>query len=298
MRSKAKAWIEAMRLRTLPVSVAGVAAAGGCAAYYGTFRLLPFCICLLFAVLAQIASNFANEYFDFKKGLDRKGRDGFRRGVTEGDISPRAMLGATLTLLAAACAIGLSLIYWGGWWLLPAGIVIAVAAMAYSAGPWPLSHHGLGEVTVFFFFGIIPVMLTTYVMAGSWQTWPLSLPVAAAMGLMGANVLIVNNYRDINDDRAVGKKTLAVILGRKRIGVIYFINGFLAALLIAFATLPRMPLIWQAQTLLYANLHYMLWVKLTHLEGSGLNPLLGQTAMLMFACSLILTVSLILNSPL
>ena len=140
-----------MRLRTLPVSVAGVVAGGGCAAYYHCFRPLPFTISLLFAVMAQIASNFANEYFDFKNGLDRKGREGFRRGVTEGDISPRAMLAATFALLAFACAVGCTLIIWGGWWLIAAGAAIAVFAMAYSAGPLPLSHHGLGEVAVIIF---------------------------------------------------------------------------------------------------------------------------------------------------
>ena len=186
-----------MRLRTLPVSVAGVVAGGGCAAYYHCFRPLPFTICLLFAVMAQIASNFANEYFDFKNGLDRKGREGFRRGVTEGDISPRAMLAATFALLAFACAVGCTLIIWGGWWLIAAGAAIAVFAMAYSAGPLPLSHHGLGEVAVIIFFGIVPVTLTAYVQAQSWMTLPVALPVSVAIGLMGANVLIVNNYREI-----------------------------------------------------------------------------------------------------
>ena len=219
-----------MRLRTLPVSVAGVVAGGGCAAYYHCFRPLPFTICLLFAVMAQIASNFANEYFDFKNGLDRKGREGFRRGVTEGDISPRAMLAATFALLAFACAVGCTLIIWGGWWLIAAGAAIAVFAMAYSAGPLPLSHHGLGEVAVIIFFGIVPVTLTAYVQAQSWMTLPVALPVSVAIGLMGANVLIVNNYRDADDDRAVNKKTTAVIVGRGVMGKVYFINGIIATL--------------------------------------------------------------------
>ncbi len=296
MSRKAKAWIEAMRLRTLPVSVAGVVAGGGCAAYYHCFRPLPFTICLLFAVMAQIASNFANEYFDFKNGLDRKGREGFRRGVTEGDISPRAMLAATFALLAFACAVGCTLIIWGGWWLIAAGAAIAVFAMAYSAGPLPLSHHGLGEVAVIIFFGIVPVTLTAYVQAQSWMTLPVALPVSVAIGLMGANVLIVNNYRDADDDRAVNKKTTAVIFGRGVMGKVYFINGIIATVLIVIATISRMPLVWQAGSLLYANLHYMLWVKLTHLEGSQLNPVLGQTAMLMFALSLWLTLALGINA--
>ena len=102
-----------MRLRTLPVSVGGVLAGAGCAAHYGAFRWLPFLICMAFAIMAQIVSNFANEYFDWRNGLDRKGREGFRRCVTEGDITPKAMRNATFGLLGAACAVGCTLIIWG-----------------------------------------------------------------------------------------------------------------------------------------------------------------------------------------
>ncbi len=295
MSRKSKAWIEAMRLRTLPVSVAGVVAGGGCAAYYNNFKFIPFIICLLFAVMAQIVSNFANEYFDFKKGLDKKGREGFRRGVTEGDITPSAMLRATLTLLFMACAIGCTLIIWGGWWLIAVGIAVAVFALAYSAGPFPLSHHGLGEVAVIIFFGIVPVMLTTYVQVGSWNIWQVALPISCAIGIMGANVLIVNNYRDAEDDQAVGKRTTVVLFGRRTMGTVYFINGIVAVTLIVIATIAKVDIIWQAGALLYANLHYMLWVKLTHLKGAELNPVLGQTAVLMFVTSIWLTLLLSLN---
>ena len=135
-----------MRLRTLPVSVAGVVLGCGLAVADGSFCPVPAALCLGFALLAQIASNFGNEYFDYRDGLDAPGRDGPRRGVTEGDISPRAMLIATFATLAAAAAIGCCLIPFAGWWLLPLGIVIALAAMAYSTGPYPLSRHCLGEV--------------------------------------------------------------------------------------------------------------------------------------------------------
>lgn len=279
-----KCWVEAMRLRTLPVSVAGVLTAVAIALLYDTFRWLPAAICLVFALLAQIASNFANEYFDFRDGLDKKGRVGPRRGVTEGDISPRAMLAATLATLAAAAIVGLSLIYWGGWWLIGAGLLIVAGALAYSAGPYPLSRHALGEVAVVFFFGIAPVTLTYYVQAGNcpWQVWLASLSI----GLMGANVLTVNNYRDADDDRAVGKTTLAVKFGRKFASRLYNANGIAASL----AMIPIwivLPFGTGGIAFQYVSTN-ILWRRLRTAQGPELNLLLGKTALCMLAVSVIL----------
>lgn len=294
-RSRTEAWVEAMRLRTLPVSVSGVLAGAGCAAYYGRFRWLPFLICLIFAIMAQIVSNFANEYFDFRNGLDRKGREGFRRGVTEGDISPAAMRNATFGLLIIACAMGCSLILWGGWWLILVGIAIAVFALAYSTGPWPLSHHGLGEVAVIIFFGIVPVTLTTYVQTQSWEMLPTTLPISVAIGLMGANVMIVNNYRDLNDDRKVGKRTLAVIIGPKATLALYIINSFAALILIETAVIARIPYIWQFGFLAYINMAFITWRQMQNAKGHQLNPLLGKTAGAMLFCSVWILLTLSAN---
>ncbi|MBO7764162.1 MAG: 1,4-dihydroxy-2-naphthoate octaprenyltransferase, partial [Bacteroidales bacterium] len=202
-----KKWIEAMRLRTLPVSISGVLVAMGCMLLCGLFSMVPALLCLVFAVLAQIASNFANEYFDYKNGLDRKGRVGFRRGVTEGDITPDAMKRATFITLALASAVGCAMLLYGPWWLILVGVSVGIFALAYSAGPYPLSHHGLGDVAVIIFFGIVPVTLTCYLQAGGWYGWQISLPASVAVGLMAANVLIVNNYRDMEDDASVNKRT-------------------------------------------------------------------------------------------
>lgn len=283
-----KHWIEAMRLRTLPVSLAGVVMAWGFNFINHNFNLTPAILCLLFALLAQISSNFANEYYDFKSGLDRKGRDGHRRGVTEGDITPRAMKMATYGTLALACAVGCSLIYYGGWWLLPMGIVIALGAMAYSAGPYPLSRHGLGEVAVLFFFGIIPVTLTYYVQSLEWNIQVLFASIS--VGLMGANVLIVNNYRDHDDDKNVGKRTLAVIFGRKVIANLYLFNGFIAIALMA-GMWSLMPVWSWAIPVLYLVAHTAIWIQLNTRTGSRLNPLLGMTAMAMAAYSLLFAIT-------
>lgn len=226
-----------MRLRTLPVSAAGVLAGCAVALAYDNFQWLPAIICLVFALAAQIVSNFANEYFDFKNGLDAKGRQGFRRGVTEGDIKPEAMKRAMIGLMAADCLLGLTLVYWGGLWIVAIGILIAIAAFAYSAGPWPLSHHGLGDEAVIIFYGIVPVCMTAYLQCGDWtggsmagvlgEMWVMALIVSVGVGLMGANVLTVNNVRDCRDDARVGKRTKAVIFGPRSMRVAYVFCAYI-----------------------------------------------------------------------
>ena len=291
---KLSCWIEAVRLRTLPVSLAGVIAGAAMGVYYHTFKAAPVIICLLFATLAQIASNFANEYFDYRDGLDKKGRVGPRRGVTEGDISPRAMRNASLLTLGAAAIVGCTLLLWGGWWLIAAGVAIIAGALAYSAGPYPLSRHALGEVAVVLFFGVAPVTLTYYLQAGDCPlpVWLTSL----SMGLLGANVLIVNNYRDADDDRAVGKTTLAVKFGRRFTMWLYLAD-------IVFAVALMLP-VWHslAHRSLWIVLLPLLWLvaaiktwrDICRSTGRALNPMLGKTARLMLLYTLIVLFSVLL----
>ncbi len=277
-----------MRLRTLPVSVAGVLAACGYAVGDDCFDWLPALLCLLFAVLCQIASNFANEYFDYRAGRDRVGREGPRRGVTEGDITPKAMLDATLRTLSIAAGVGMCLTLWGGLWLIPVGLAVGLGVFAYSAGPWPLSTHCLGEVAVVVFFGIVPVNLTYYIMASQW-----SMPVflgSVAIGLMGANVLIVNNYRDADDDRAVGKHTLATVFGRRLMPWLYVANAVAAVLLMADIW-PALGALWVAIPSLYLYWSISAALRIRKLAGARLNPYLGITSMGMFAYSLLFLIS-------
>lgn len=284
-----KEWIEAMRLRTLPVSVAGVIAGTACAIYHHGFKLLPFLICLIFAVLAQIVSNFANEYYDFKNGFDKKGREGFRRGVTEGDIIPSAMKKATFITLILAVCVGATLIIWGGWWLIFVGLAVAIFALGYSTGPFPLSHHGLGELAVIIFFGFIPVIFTEYVQTQILYFDSTTILTSAAIGLMAANVLIVNNYRDMNDDKAVGKKTSVVILGQRFMSGVYYTDGILAAIFLAMAS-SSLPFWVSAGWLSYFAFHSMLWDKLRRLSGSALNDVLKWTSLILLFVSIYLLV--------
>lgn len=143
-KSLVVAWFEAARPKTLPASVSPVLLGCALAYYDGMFDLLPAVLCLLVALFAQIASNFANDYFDFKKGADREDRLGPERAVAQGWISPKAMLVGTFVTLGLACLFGLLLVCFADWRLLLVGIAIALCVLAYSAGPFPLAYNGLG----------------------------------------------------------------------------------------------------------------------------------------------------------
>lgn len=277
-------WIEAMRLRTLPVSVAGVVMAVALSVMHHNFNAVPAVICLCFAVLAQIASNFANEYFDYEAGRDRPGREGPRRGVTEGEITPAAMKKAIYITLGLAGCFGLSLVGWGGWWLIAVGAFIGLGVFAYSAGPYPLSTHGWGEVGVVFFFGLIPVNFTYYVETLQWR--PDVFLASLAIGLMGANVLIINNYRDVEDDRCVGKRTLCVRFGRPAMRCLYAVNALAAAMLL----IPVWNYIgiWSwIVPVIYLCGSFAVIRNMQRREGAALTPLLGATSVLMFAVALL-----------
>ena len=296
-----KIWIEAIRLRTLPVSVSGVLIAVGLAKFNGHFRLLPSLLCVAFAVGAQIVSNLANEYFDFKAGTDKKGRVGPRRGVTEGDISPAAMKRAMLGTLVATCAVGLSMLavvepgeHFGNWLMLAGvGLLVAVMAFAYSAGPYPLSYHTLGEVAVMGFYGLVPVIFTYYVVAGAFH--PYAVMAGIAIGFMGVNVLIVNNYRDVADDREAGKRTSVVVVGRTLAAFAYLLNGLLALSVLGVLWI-RLYVEWGWWMLIppaiYLALHLLTWHRLKQRTGASLNPILGATARNMLLFTLLLTLLL------
>lgn len=297
-----KIWIEAIRLRTLPVSVSGVLIAVGLTKFNGQFRLVPSLLCVVFAVLAQIVSNLANEYFDFKAGTDKKGRVGPRRGVTEGDITPSAMKKAMIGTLVVACLVGLSMLLvvdpgenYANWlMLIGAGVLIAIFAFAYSAGPYPLSYHALGEVTVMGFYGLVPVIFTYYVVSDVFH--PFAVIAGIAIGFMGVNVLLVNNYRDVDDDRDAGKRTSVVVFGRKLAAFAYLLNGLLAMSILGVVWIRLyfasgwwflLPMV------VYLLLHFITWHRLKHTDGAALNPLLGATARNMLIFTLLFCATLL-----
>lgn len=206
-------WIEAARLRTLPAAVIPVAVGTALAAAHHRADYADAVICLVFALLVQIGTNFANDYYDFIKGADTAARVGPRRAVAAGLIAAPAMRLAMGLVFGAAFFTGLLLLRAGGWLLLPIGIVCILCGIAYTGGPYPLGYNGLGDLFVFIFFGLVAVDTTFYVQAG--YVSPDVTACAAAIGLLVANILVPNNYRDAVTDAAAGKKTLVVRFGKR-----------------------------------------------------------------------------------
>ena len=221
-------WLAATRPRTLPAALAPVVVGSALAWRDGHFIAVAALLCLLFAVLVQIGTNFANDYYDFVLGADTAARVGPRRAVAAGLIAPATMKRAMWVVFAVAFASGLSLIAWGGPWLLAVGVASIAGGIAYTGGPWPLGYHGLGDVFVFIFFGLVAVGTTYFVQAG--RVTGDALLAALPIGLLAANILVVNNYRDVETDAAAGKRTLVVRFGRG-----FARAQFNASLLLAFA---------------------------------------------------------------
>jgi 1,4-dihydroxy-2-naphthoate octaprenyltransferase len=226
--SGAAIWISASRPRTLPAAVAPVVVGSALAAHDHRFELAAACLCLGFALLVQIGTNFANDYYDFVHGADTESRVGPRRAVAAGLVTPKAMRRAMAAVFTAAVFLGLNLIHWGGPWMLAVGAASIVSGIAYTGGPWPLGYHGLGDLFVFVFFGLVAVSVTYYVQAGH-LTAP-ALMAGAAIGLLSTNILLVNNYRDVETDVVALKRTLVVRFGRSFARV-----QFTASLVIALA---------------------------------------------------------------
>ena len=283
--TKMKYWLEAARPKTLPASISPVIV--GCALAFrdGAFQWIPAILCLLVALLAQVASNFANDYFDYKKGADGADRLGPERAVAQGWIAPESMLKGTFLTLGLACLCGCGLFFFAGWKLIFVGIAIALGVLAYSAGPFPLAYRGLGDICVLLFYGIIPVCFTYYVQALQF-TW-LTLILSISVGLLSVNILIVNNYRDYRQDKAANKRTTIVLFGRRFGRIVYLLNGFIALLLVC-PLLMQVELWMQCLFALYFVLFIATWQEMRRNEGRALNRTLGHTARNVFLFSLLM----------
>lgn len=232
--SSFRAWMLAARPKTLPAAAAPVVVASALAYLDGRFAILPALAALLGALLLQVGSNVANDLYDFERGSDAGERLGPVR-VTQAGLIPIAQVRRGMYLIfGLAVLIGLYLVLHAGWVIVAIGLAAIFAAIAYTGGPFPYGYHGLGDVFVFIFFGLAATVGTYYVQAQT--TSALAWWLAIVMGLLIVGILVVNNIRDIENDRQANKRTLAVIFGLK------FAQGEYVACVIGAYLLP--VLIW------------------------------------------------------
>jgi 1,4-dihydroxy-2-naphthoate octaprenyltransferase len=211
--SRVQIWLLAARPRTLTAAVAPVAVGTACAHAAGGIAWGPALAALVGAFALQIGTNFANDVFDAERGADGPDRKGPARAVSSGWISPAAMKIAMALAFAAAAATGVYLTAVAGWPVIAIGVASILAGIAYTGGPYPLGYHGLGDVFVFAFFGVVAVCGTTFVQRGDVPA--LAIGSSLAVGAVSTAILVVNNLRDRAEDTVTGKRTLAVRFGRR-----------------------------------------------------------------------------------
>lgn len=280
-----KAWLLATRPKTLSAAAVPVMI-GTAFAWRNTseqFNWIPAILCLLFAWLMQIDSNLVNDYFDFKKGNDDETRLGPKRACSEGWITSDAMVWGILITTLLGCMTGIPLILYGGLEMVMVGIACVVFCFLYTT---LFSYHGLGDILVLLFFGIIPVCCTYYVCMPLHQQIPTGEVIASsiACGLAIDALLIVNNYRDIDNDRSNGKITLAVRLGKSKTRRLYESIGYIAAgimIILVFFDLYQTDkfIPTYAIYLIYIILHRQSYQEMKRInKGAKLNQVLGLTA--------------------
>lgn len=289
-----KIWVDAARPKTLAAAFVPVLV--GASIVWSESSALHWpatLIALLCAFLIQIGTNFANDYFDFIKGADTHERIGFVRATASGLVPAKTMLYATIACMGLAFILGLYLVWIGGLVILAIGIASLIFGILYTGGPFPLGYNGLGDVFVFIFFGIVAVMTTYYLNTLEWSGS--SFWAALAVGALSTNILVVNNLRDIEQDKKAGKKTLGVLFGENLLKWEYTLM-----ILLAFAVPPHFHFqldynLWAYLPFLALPLAFML-VRTIWLEKEKvkLNALLEKTAQFMILFCVLFSVGLIL----
>lgn len=292
--TRRQAWVLAARPRTLPASVAPVVVGVALAIRAGVFEPLAGLAALLAALLLQIASNFANDLGDFKRGTDTHERVGPLRVTTAGLISEREIKRGLLLVLALAALCGVYLIVVGGWPILVIGLLSMLAAVAYTYGPLPFGYYGLGDVAVFIFFGLIAVVGTYYAQAHAAP--PLVWLAALPMGALVTAILVVNNVRDADTDRRAGKRTLAVVLGRSGARIEYLVLLVLAYAIPLILWLGYGMHAWVLLPFVTLPLAVRHTRALFTVLGPALNKTLGGTAQLAVLYALAFAVGIVLGA--
>lgn len=295
-----KAWILAARPKTLTGAAVPVMIGIACAvAMYGWcgIRVVPAVLCMLFALIMQVDANFINDYFDFMKGTDDEQRLGPKRACAQGWITASAMRSGLFVTTLLACIVGLPLVYYGGWEMIMVGLACVVFCFLYTIS---FSYIGLGDLLVLVFFGIVPVCMTYWLTAP--PTALTSIPFAVvlmsiACGLIIDTLLVVNNYRDIENDRRTGKLTLIVRIGERGGLVLYLMLGLVGTIL---AIVGVVLLDWhdgqwtQSLLIIYTPFHTWAFNEMRYIrKGAELNRVLGMTARNMFIFGLLASAALV-----
>lgn len=278
-----QAWVLATRPRTLSAAAAPVVAGSGLAAADGVFAALPAVAALLGALLIQIATNLANDYYDFVKGGDTAERLGPVRVTQAGILAPEAVRRGMMVALGLALVTGIYLASVAGWPVVVIGLVSMLMGACYTGGPYPLSYHGLGDVFVFVFFGPVATATTYYVQAHLWS--PGAILAGVGLGAFSTAMLVVNNLRDRETDEAAGKRTLAVRFG-DGFSVVQYFGSLTVAAVVPVIGLVMMG--WTPWTLLSlagflacfpAELRVLAVLRAPGtVDRRTLNPALGMTA--------------------
>lgn len=290
---RGRAWLLASRPATLPAAVVPVLVGTAAAVPRGVFSAAVFAAALAASLLIQVGTNFANDYFDYSQGADTEERTGPVRLIQSGLVGPGQVLLAALVSFGLAALIGLYLVYVGGWPILLIGMLSILAGLAYTGGPYPLGYHGLGDVFVFVFFGLVAVTGTYYLHTGEVDAvaWLASVPV----GLLVTNILVVNNVRDINTDRVAGKHTLATRIGRPASEGQYALFLAVAYMVPVLLWLLGMMSVWFWLPWLTVPLAARALQGLRRLHGRALNTVLRQTGQLHLLYGLLFSLSLLLS---
>ena len=285
-----KAWLLAARPKTLTGAAVPVMISLSLAwDKVDAFQWVPAILCLLFAFIMQIDANFVNDYFDFMKGNDDETRLGPKRACAMGWVDSHAMRRAITITTALACVVGLPFVWYGGLEMILIGVLCVLFCFLYTTH---LSYVGMGDVLVLVFFGIVPVCIPYYIMTRSLNV---EVVVASlACGLVIDTLLMINNYRDIENDKRAGKKTLAVKLGKECSRMMYLLLGIAACLLgIVFALNGHLwAFILPAGYLVLHVITHRHMVRIDH--GRALNGVLGETARNMFVYGLLVSIGILI----
>ncbi|MCD8318420.1 MAG: 1,4-dihydroxy-2-naphthoate octaprenyltransferase [Paraprevotella sp.] len=283
-----KAWLLAARPQTLTGAAVPVmlGISSGCSD--GRFRIIPAVLCFLFAFLMQIDANFINDYYDFKKGLDDEKRLGPKRACAEGWITLPAMRRGIAVATILSGLFGLPLIAYGGWSMIAIGVCCVVFCFLYTTY---MARKGMGDLLVLVFFGIVPVC-TTYYLQTQTVTWAVAV-LSVACGAVTDGLLVVNNYRDRDNDKSGGKITLVVKIGEKAAEKLYLWLGIAAVLLCQLLWWIHEP-IAAALSVIYLVPHCMTWRRMKAIySGKALNGILGETARNILIFGLLVSIGLI-----